>query len=81
MNAIDLVRLAEEYARHCGLTLSTVSTYAQRDGKFFDRLRGGGCCTLRVAERNVRWFDSNWPRDLEWPRDIPRPSKSKKEAA
>ena len=81
MKSIDLVNLAALYAAHVGLTVSTVATYAQRDGKFFARLAEGGGCTLRVAERNLRWFSDNWPNDLEWPRDIVRPPKGKREAA
>lgn len=76
-----LILLAESYAAHCGLTLSTVSTYAAKDGKYFRNLKEGAGCTLRKAADLLAWFDANWPRDLEWPRDIPRPPKAKKEAA
>ncbi len=81
MNTITLLRLAEAYAAHRGLKLSTVSTYAAADGKFFNRIAGGAGCTMKRAECLVAWFDGNWPGDLEWPRYIPRPLKSKKEAA
>lgn len=37
--------------------------------------------TDRVYARFVGKFSEHWPRDLDWPRDIPRPPKSKKEAA
>lgn len=81
MDTKTLVNLAEAYAAHLGLKLSTVSTYAAMDGKFFGRLKEGAGCTLRKAARLVLWFSDNWPADLEWPRQIPRPPKSKKEAA
>lgn len=38
-------------------------------------------CTVRTFDRVLTWFNQHWPGDLEWPRDIPRPPKSKKEAA
>ena len=80
MNTETLVTLAKAYAAHSGKTLSTVSTYAAGDGKFFPRLQGGAGCTLKRANRIIRWFSDGWPADLEWPRDIPRPTKSKEAA-
>lgn len=82
MNTDDLITLAEAYAGHRGLTLSTVSTYAATDGKFFPELKRGASCTLRRAARVIVWFSDNWPdADLTWPHHIPRPPKSRKEAA
>lgn len=78
---MTLVKLAQAYADHRGRKLSTVSTYAAGDGKFFKSISGAAGCTLERAARIVDWFDANWPRDLEWPRDIPRPPRKKKEAA
>lgn len=76
-----LITLAEEMAAHRGLSLSTISTYAAGDGKFFRKLKDGSGCTVARAARVFGWFSENWPADLEWPRQIPRPPKSKKEAA
>lgn len=70
----DLVRLANAYGAAQGLSLSTVSTYAAKDGKFFARLEAGAGCTLRRADQLLRWFDAHWPADLEWPADVPRPA-------
>jgi hypothetical protein len=81
MNVQFLTALARQYAEHRGLALSTVSTYAAQDGKYFGRLEAGAGCTIAKANRIVRWFSDHWPPDLEWPRDIPRPPKSKSEAA
>lgn len=81
MSANSLVRLAETFAAHRGFTLSTVSTYAANDGKWVDGLKAGASCTLRKAAIVTQWFSDRWPADLDWPRDIPRPPKSKKEAA
>lgn len=77
MNTADLIEQAKTYSGHTGRTLSTIGSYAVRDGKFFDRLGRGGNCTLKTAQRIVSWFDENWPADLEWPSDIPRPSEVK----
>jgi hypothetical protein len=81
MRTIDLVTLAELYAAHRGLALSTISTYAANDGKYFGNLKKGSGCTLSRAVRLLAWFDANWGPDLEWPRHISRPSKSRKDAA
>lgn len=81
MNTETIVMLAEAYAQHHGLKLSTVSTYAANDGKWVDSLKAGASCTLRKASLVMQWLSDRWPGDLEWPRDIPRPPKSKKEAA
>lgn len=80
MNAGDLIRQAETYAAHTGRSLSTVSSYAVRDGKFFDRLKSGGGCTLKTASKLIGWFDQNWPSDLEWPKGIDRPSQKRRAA-
>lgn len=78
----DVIKLAEVFTGHSGLTLSTVSTYAARDGKWLPALKAGTAgCTIRKAERVLSWFSDNWPSDLEWPRDIPRPSKPKSREA
>jgi hypothetical protein len=81
MNTKDIVFLAEAYGGHLGLKLSTISTYAAADGKWLDGLKSGASCTLRKAAVVTQWFSDRWPSDLEWPHDVPRPPKSKKEAA
>jgi len=81
METDKIIKLAEAFANHSGLKLSTVSTYAANDGKWLDGLKGTASCTLRKAAVVIRWFHTNWPEDLEWPSDIPRPKKPKKEEA
>ncbi len=73
----QIIRLAEAYAAHQRLSLSTVSSYAANDGKLFPRMKNGAGCTVRRAVKLVEWFDQNWAADLEWPSDIPRPSTEK----
>ncbi|PTE15966.1 hypothetical protein [Pseudogemmobacter blasticus] len=81
MSTEAIIRIAETFARHLGLTLSTVSTYAANDGKWLSGLKTGSSCTLRKAAVVTCWFSENWPADLEWPRDVPRPAIQKKEKA
>ena len=80
MTTDDLLLLANAYAEERNLKISTVSSYAANDGKFFDRLSEGAGCTLKTATRLLIWFSENWPAELEWPASIARPSK-KKDAA
>lgn len=81
MSTDTIIRLAELYSRHTGLTLSTVSSYSTNDGKWLPKLKSGeaGCTVSRMA-RVTSWFAQNWPADLAWPTDIPRPPKSKEAA-
>ncbi len=76
-----LTALCDTFAAHANLSHWRVSYLARGDGQFFDRLRRGKTCTIKTAASVLDWFNQNWPADLEWPRDIPRPPKSKKEAA
>lgn len=81
MNTADLIALCDVYAAHRGVSHWRVAVLAGCGGGFFQRLRGGGGCTLRTAHRLLQWFSDNWPEDLPWPADTPRPPKAKKEAA
>jgi hypothetical protein len=77
-----LLLLADLFAQHEGITHFAVSMRALGKGDFFLKLgRPGAGCHIRTAERLMRWFSDRWPSDLEWPADIPRPPKSKQEAA
>lgn len=78
IETLAIVHLAQRYADHLGLKLSTVSTYATNDGKVFRSFQEGRGCTIKRAQNIVAWFDENWPEDLEWPRDIPRPTPNSK---
>ena len=72
MNSDHLQIVARAYARHRGITLSTLGTYAANHGKFFERLREGRV-TVRRASEVFQWLSANWPEDLEWPPDASRP--------
>ena len=77
-----LLALSEALAAHQGVTHFAISMRVMGKGDFFKGLmRPGADCRTRTADRVLSWFSENWPSDLEWPRHIPRPQKSKKEAA
>ncbi len=77
----NLIELCTTFAAHLQLSHWRVSFLVRGDGQFFRRLTEGKSCTIRTANQVVQWFSDHWPADLEWPRHIPRPPKSKKEAA
>ena len=74
-----LSRLATLYASARGIGVARVGVLAVNDGKFFSRIERGGSCTLRTADRVLRWFSDHWPEHLEWPPDIPRPEPAREE--
>ncbi len=76
-----LITLADALASHQGVTHFAISMRALSKGDFFLKLKGGGDCRTATAARVMSYFGDHWPADLEWPRDIPRPPKSKQEAA
>jgi hypothetical protein len=77
-----ILALMNALAAHHGVTHFAISMRAFGKGDFFKNLmRPGADCRTRTAVRLLQWFTDNWPDDLEWPSDIPRPPKSKREAA
>lgn len=77
----QLLRLARDFAAHRELSLSRVSWFVQGNGTFFKGLEQRKDCQISTSQKALRWFDDNWPMDLEWPSDIPRPSKTEGKAA
>ncbi len=76
-----LITLADMLAEHQGVTHFAISMRALGKGDFFKKLKDGGDCRTVTAARLMGFFHESWPADLEWPRDIPRPPKSRKDAA
>ena len=76
-----LIDLADLLAAHQGVTHFAISMRALGKGDFFKKLKDGGDCRTTTAARVMGFFNQAWPLDLEWPADIPRPPKTKKEAA
>jgi len=82
MNTTEtILRLADVYAAHLGLSHWRVAFLLRGDGTFLKKLRAGSTCTVKTAEAALNWFSTHWPADLEWPLEIPRPSVQKREAA
>lgn len=77
MDTAQIIKVAEAFAEHTNLKLSTIGNYSVNDGKIFDRWKKGGSCTLVTATTMLRWFSERWPEDLTWPKDIKRPEKRK----
>ena len=73
MTTAALIRLAEMYAQHLRLAMTTVGRLAMGHGHSFRRLAAGRV-TIRRAERALQWFSEHWPPDLAWPEDISRPA-------
>lgn len=59
MTTAHLLTLAKTFAGHAGLKMTTIGAYAVNDGKFFERLESGGSCTIRTADKVVRYFSDN----------------------
>jgi hypothetical protein len=77
-----LIILVDALCAHQGVTHYAISMRAMRKGDFFQKIKERGAdCQTKTASRLIGWFSDNWPDDLEWPSNIPRPPKSKREAA
>lgn len=81
MEPKHLSTLAGIYARHIDRSLFTVAARVGVHNKAFVHQRDGLGCHVDTYRRAMDWFSTNWPADLEWPPQVPRPAKSKKEAA
>lgn len=67
-----LLKLAENYARLRGLSVSRVSTLVFSDGKVLARLSNGGDITTGRFESAIDWFGTHWPEGHVWPSDVPK---------
>lgn len=76
-----ITQLCDLYGAHINRGVFTVAGRVGVHPKLFQRLKSGHGCNVKTFNHVITWFDTNWPGDLEWPRHIPRPRKSKKEAA
>lgn len=74
--ASRLVALMNLFARHTGLSVSTVSRHATGSGDTVARLRRGGTITTKRLDRAVSYLSENWPDGVAWPADVPRPAPS-----
>ena len=75
--ARQLVTLVGLFAKHTGLSISTVSRHATGSGDTVARLQRGGAITTRRADRAFSFLSDNWPDGIAWPADVPRPVSSR----
>ena len=75
-----LLALIDLFAKHTGLSVSTVSRHATGSGDTIARLQRGGAITTRRADRAFGFLSDNWPHTIAWPSDIPRPAPSRDES-
>ena len=78
---MQILTLVEILAAHRGRHETTVLIWAGGHARLFHRLKAGGGCNIKTAEKLIDWFDKNWPDDLEWPADVMRPSTPTKRRA
>lgn len=73
----ELVELARVYMAAKGIPASRLSVMQSSHNRLFERLMLGFDCRAEQAERASRWFDDNWPPDLDWPKTVVRQHKQK----
>lgn len=79
----QFLELADIFAKHTGLTESTLSTRLFNDGKRLKMLREGNRerdVGIIKVENAVRHLWENWPRGAAWPRRIPQPVPQSEQA-
>lgn len=69
-----LIQLASAYAAFADRSLMTVAKRVGVHNKTFVLLKQGRGCHFDTFTHAMRWFDENWPVDLEWPQGVSRPS-------
>jgi hypothetical protein len=72
----SLMLISKRYCDAAGISKPRLATLLVNDGKFFDRVEGGGGFTARTYERALRWFSEHWPANTDWPEGIDRPVKA-----
>jgi len=54
-----LLQDAQAYCDEKPISLARLATIVVNDGKFFDRIKGGGDCTTKIYERFQTYFHEN----------------------
>lgn len=52
----EMLDACAAYCARTGKSRSTVATWIVNDGKFFDRIQGGGNCLTGTYHSVMRWF-------------------------
>lgn len=75
---VQLLTIADAYAKARKLSRSRVSTIVFNAGMALDRIASGKDLTTGNWERAMRWFHDHWPDGAEWPKAISRPDEGSK---
>lgn len=59
MTRDDLIRKIEEHAAARGLAPATVTSRGVGNSRLYRTLKGGGGCTLEIAQRLLTYMDQN----------------------
>lgn len=62
-----LLAAADDWSRRTGRSRARLATLAAGDGKFFDRLAGGGDCTTGMFERVMKYIGATLPAEAPPP--------------
>jgi hypothetical protein len=81
MRYADIITLVSMFATHVERADYWVATRCGVHNRLFKRLKSGLNCRVDTLEAASQGLSDNWPDDLEWPPGIPRPPRSKREAA
>ena len=56
-----LLDAADKWVKATGLSRATLGNRAAKDNRFFDRIEGGGGCTVDTFEKVMGWLKDNTP--------------------
>lgn len=57
----NLIEQIERYAAETRLSPATITTRAAGNSQLYRRLKAGGSCTIRIAEKLKAYMESNPP--------------------
>lgn len=61
MTTHELIAAIEQYGLRAGIAPATVTGRAVGNSRLYQRMKGGGSCTVDVAERLLIFFQTNPP--------------------
>lgn len=59
----ELIAKADAYCETARISRARLATLVANDGKFFDRIEGGGGLTVKMFERFIAYFRDNPAED------------------
>lgn len=61
MTTDDIIRELESYAEMVGLSPATVTSRAVSNSRLYERMKAGGSCSLKTADRVRSYMAANPP--------------------